>query len=1296
MSDLSDERDPVDLLAEEFVNRLRSGQRPSVTEYADRCPQRADDIRDLFPALVEMEQLKPVTADNTGAYLPAAEPSDPLRVGEFRILRRVGFGGMGVVYEAMQESLGRHVALKLLPTEALADVKRLERFRREAKAAARLHHTNIVPVFGTGEADGRHFYAMQFIAGHPLDAVIDEVRQLQDRSGSPAPARAASAVAAAMMTGTFRASRAGEPNDNPSEPSVSTAAISALSGIRSTDGQPLGSTSGSLQDTGRPYWQAVARIGAEVADALAYAHAQGILHRDIKPSNLLLDLHGTVWVTDFGLAKASDTDDLTRTGDVVGTLRYMAPERFDGPGDHRADIYALGLTLYEMLTLRPAFVADARPKLIELVLTAAAPAPRRVRPAIPRDLETIVLKATARDPGMRYQTAAEMAEDLRRFLEDRPIQARRASASEQAWRWCRRNPAMAGLLATVLLVFASGAVAASFFAFRADREAARATTSEAQAVAKAQEAAAAADEAARDRDEAHNRLIRLYVSSGARYQDAGDLPSALLWFQKAWDQDPNDPRAEASHRARIAGILAELPDLLGACFSTAKVCGAVFSPDGELVLTRSDRNDATLWDYQKLRPAVPPLVHSARVRHICFNADGSLIATASADGTAAIWDAKTGARRFVLKHDGPLTCVAFHPGDGRIVTAAEDKSVRLWAAADGKQLDWKLPVNTVVDYLAFSPDGSQLLLCNRDRTAQVWSLEAPAPLSPPMPHETPGDVQRYEYNYQKWPRFSPDGKQVVSFQEKDLYLWSAGDPQQVRKIADVHANAVLETYFIPNSNRIFVTGAGPMARAIDLDTGKVELIFNHPRNCNIGGVSPDGKWLITSSSGGLVHVWSAADGKPAGPVLRCGDFCSIVTFSADSSRYLAASQDGTVRVWAAGAREPTSRPYQFDCGRANFLAFPNADKSSYRTFSPDGSRQVEWRKDGAIQLLHGPDAPAKSIGFPVPATVATFCDDGSRFVVDGGDMVRAFDAASGEPVGPVVKLGNRANQLSKSDTRPEARRYRINQVIRPYHMSRDGARLIVWDDEKTVSVWDLVTGQRVFGPARHPNPGPVIFQSPVYDGWVTWAALSPDGRRLAAGIDSSGTVSVWDVDTGQLMHHNRRYRGGMIVMLFSDDSRRVLVSTGDNKAHVYDVESGAPVGPSVLQPGNARGSDVDPEGRRLAVYDKFANAVRVWDVERGERLLTLWFGDRQVSQGMWFSRNGQSLNVVIESKGVYTYPLPHFEVPTAKSGPLVRFMTGLQIDEGDGIEFVDQFTFRNDPELYRGAVAAWKGVALDK
>ncbi len=196
-----------------------------------------------------------------------------------------------------------------------------------------------------------------------------------------------------------------------------------------------------------------------------------MLHRDIKPANLLLDLKGTVWVTDFGLAKAKESADLTQEGEIVGTLRYMAPERFDGAGDHRADIYALGLTLYEMLTLRPAFDTENRARLIEQVVEANPPTPRSINPAVPRDLETVALKAIARDPADRYQNADELADDLRRFVEDRPVRARRATQTEQLWRWCRRNPAVASLIATVFLVTALGAVTASVLALRADASA---------------------------------------------------------------------------------------------------------------------------------------------------------------------------------------------------------------------------------------------------------------------------------------------------------------------------------------------------------------------------------------------------------------------------------------------------------------------------------------------------------------------------------------------------------------------------------------------------------------------------------------------------------------------------------------------------------------------------------------------------------------------------------------------------------------------------------------------------------
>ena len=227
---------------------------------------------------------------------------------------------------------------------------------------------------------------------------------------------------------------------------------------------------GATRATGQKpftYWQSVARIGVQVADALEYAHRQGVLHRDIKPSNLLLDMGGTVWVTDFGLAKADDQPNLTQTGDILGTLRYMPPEAFDGKTDARSDVYALGLTLYELLALRPAFDEADRNRLIKQVTTAEPPRLDRLNPAVPRDLVTIVHKAIDRDPAHRYPTAGELAADLKRFLADEPIQARRQTQLERYVRWARRNPGIAvlGGVLTAVLVLATVAslLAAGYF-----------------------------------------------------------------------------------------------------------------------------------------------------------------------------------------------------------------------------------------------------------------------------------------------------------------------------------------------------------------------------------------------------------------------------------------------------------------------------------------------------------------------------------------------------------------------------------------------------------------------------------------------------------------------------------------------------------------------------------------------------------------------------------------------------------------------------------------------------------------
>ncbi len=213
---------------------------------------------------------------------------------------------------------------------------------------------------------------------------------------------------------------------------------------------PAASISSVLsQSTESGYFRAVARLGIQVAEALAHAHGQGVLHRDIKPSNLLLDVDGHVWVTDFGLAKLEGSDGPTQSGDIVGTLRYMAPERFEGWSDRRSDLYGLGMTLYELLTLRPAFEAGSRARLIDQVIHDPPPSPRKHDVRVPRDLETIVMKAIAKEPGERYATAEALTADLENFLADKPILARRAGPAERALRWCRRNPAGAGLLAAI-------------------------------------------------------------------------------------------------------------------------------------------------------------------------------------------------------------------------------------------------------------------------------------------------------------------------------------------------------------------------------------------------------------------------------------------------------------------------------------------------------------------------------------------------------------------------------------------------------------------------------------------------------------------------------------------------------------------------------------------------------------------------------------------------------------------------------------------------------------------------------
>jgi serine/threonine protein kinase/tetratricopeptide (TPR) repeat protein len=468
MSSINDERGPVELLAEEFLARCKGGEKPTIKEYCDRHPDLADEIRDIFEALLMVEDLKPGSSD-VSASLGEAVKGDGKRleqVGDYRILCEIGHGGMGTVYEAEQQALGRRVALKVLPRTSAGDGSAQVRFQREAKAAARMHHTNIVPVFDVGQ-DGEHlYYAMQLIHGQGLDLVIADLKRLRAQGGAtPAvPDRATErSIAASLVAGQFEKENLAPQREADSKATAAYEGSAPASAV--LPGQSDMSTVTS--DRGA-YFRSVAQIGVQTAAALSYAHSRGIIHRDIKPSNLILDTTGNVWVTDFGLAKTGDTA-MTHTGDILGTVRYMSPERFRGHCDVRADVYALGITLYELVTLKAAYAAGDRYKLIELIRETEAASPRSIDGRIPRDLETIVMKAIDKEPKRRYQSADEMAEDLQRFVNDEPIKARRVGPAERFTRWCRHHPAVAGLVAAVLLLMAAGTAASSWQAIVATR-----------------------------------------------------------------------------------------------------------------------------------------------------------------------------------------------------------------------------------------------------------------------------------------------------------------------------------------------------------------------------------------------------------------------------------------------------------------------------------------------------------------------------------------------------------------------------------------------------------------------------------------------------------------------------------------------------------------------------------------------------------------------------------------------------------------------------------------------------------
>jgi WD40 repeat protein/serine/threonine protein kinase/tetratricopeptide (TPR) repeat protein len=1194
MSTTNGSRNPVEALAEEFLERKRRGEPASPEEYAERYPDLAEEILALFPALLVMEDLGGDSVERTGS-IGAGSAAGRIsgvatgRIGEFRLLREVGRGGMGIVYEAEQESLGRRVALKLLPAGALGDARQVRRFEREARAAARLHHTNIVPVFGVGQHEGTHYYVMQFIQSQGLDAVLDELKKLRhDRTAklagtalAPVAAgrREAADIAASLVTGRYSETPKAEqsPDRSPTlaftlAPSIAPKLGSMLSG--SAFSSATGSSSGSgFSETDRQFALGVARIGVQVAEALAYAHRQGILHRDIKPSNLLLDKDGHVWVADFGLAKATSGDDLTHTGDIVGTLRYMAPERFRGEGDARADVYALGLTLYEMLALRPAFDDPDRASLVHKVTQELPPRLRKLNRRVPWDLETIIHKAIEREPKERYGSAAELGEDLQRFLDGEPIVARPVPLWERAWKWAKRRPAAAALVVVLQAAAASLLVMGVISYIQIHAALALATDEKIRALSARNEESAArnrADEARRKADEAKNTaLAETYRASlgEVRALRAGHLPGwrdralrslARLATLPTPRRDLTELRTEAV--AALGGFdFVEVAQFAG--MSDAGHC-VDFSPDSRILAIGAVDGRLYLWEntggpsrwsivdpVASRGPAGAVVAAIARPR-FKFLPDATLAYTAP-DGRISFLDASG------------------RPSGRRPLSSGLARAWRLTADKRGRWIavDWSRGRVDLYDLangslrrsfegdpysFALSPDGKRLAMVRRGASVDLYQTDGDAP---------PNTVARIRSDAFGL-TFSPDGS-LLGASLGDLQaaiIWDVSGLKEPLTLRG-HKEKVHTVDFSPDGEWVATSSDDHTTRIWDVRTGQLIASLQGPWFVEAAAFSPDGQYLAAcyrtyNKQANLYQIRGRREHRRL-VGHRYGTQC--LAFNPRESTLATGADDCDFIIWNADTCQPRHRWHTAESYVSALAYSPDGTllASSNGTMWDDSLPDypvVLWDAQTykQQQLLHGQRKGVASVAFDASGRrVASVAEDGTLIVWDAssGGVVRR--ELIGPPLGIKVAFVEDGRRVAASvnglvalvdlDGKEPTRRVSLPHGGGSFVIDARRKRLVVGTGDGeliALSLPDLSGGRRL--PKAH-------------NGSIWSLALSPDGRVLATGGDDRKIV-LRDPETFEPYFTFPEWTGVVKNLAFDRLGSTLAVVGVDSDVAVWDLK----------------------------------------------------------------------------------------------------------------------------------------------
>jgi serine/threonine protein kinase/WD40 repeat protein len=1173
--------DPIGPLADEFLERHRRGEQPAIADYAERYPEHAARIKQLFPMLLTMEAAG--AGVSLGATVGNAAPGTALagphfdRVGGYRLLREVGRGGMGIVYEAEQVALGRHVALKVLPLHAARDGSGLERFRQEAKAAARLHHTNIVPVYEVGQEGDACFYAMQFIAGQPLDQVLDELRKLRAASGGAVPRPPGDgSVAHSLLAGLAA----------PPPPAAAPAATSVTLPGR-TDPSSVSTDRGA-------YYRSVARVGVQVAQALDYAHKEGVIHRDVKPSNLLLDADGRVWVTDFGLAKTDGTA-LTQTGDIVGTVRYMAPERFNGWSDPRSDIYSLGLTLYEMLALRPAFEGSEQMQVMQQVLHDEPPALRRLDPHLARDLETVVAKAIDKEPSRRYQTAAELGADLQRYLDDRPILARRVGTPERAWRWGKRNPALAAAAALTAAALLAVTVVSVWFAVAQARSAAeqkRLSDDLRGALDNSQRLTDKLDVALK---ETRRHAARSAVDRARELMDRGHLHEAMLWLSRALELAPAED-ADVAHyaRASLASLEADAPTLraLWRPQHSGPVAVTAFSADGTTVLTGSEATEegggeARLWDAATGRPLTDLLPHQGSVTRVAISPDGKTLLTASSPQSGQyevrLWDAATGQPLTdPIPHPGPVTAAACGPGGKTFLTAGSPKpddpaEARLWRVTGATASPHKL-ARPGVTAVAMGADGRALVTCGRNpvlsggelRVYDVATGAATAGAALPFVPTAAA--------------FAPDGTVWVGGESGEVLAWDVARSNNLRQLATAGAERIRDVLAADLPRNSLPPGPRDARGAVR------ELVLS----------PADDLALITSENlqtGRLeARLWDRARGRWLGLTLPHEGTPARSAFSADGRRLLTWDHGRPLRVW------------DLDRDRRWFAAVP-----APRASSDAGSTTAQYAADGhslltvaaafqqrSMQLWDADTGTARGepVHAPGPVFAAAVSPDGRTSLFAGAHEARAWDNLTGKPAGAPIPYDVPPGRAAfapdgKTAALANARRLWLVDVTTGRTIDTAFPAPVAPTDVRFspdgTGIWLTTPGSvRCFDVASGREHLPRLS---VRGRGFHAAIPAPDGRLLGV-LDQTGGA-LWDTTTGNRLDFTIPHWTARSGIAFSPDGADLLAADPSGYgAQVWDVRLGKPIGAPFRCPSPFTSGSFCPDGRAMADADG-AGVVRL-------------------------------------------------------------------------------------------------------